>query len=282
MQRATGSHKAGRTDGGSMKRRPWSVRSNQLRLSNIGALFDHGKAALQARGHSRQIGDFRYLVVLSFGRSGSTVIQAALNSQPGVVIRGENMGVAAHLFRTYRSVVEQMAENEAKGIMLSKQDDPWFGAQLVDDRYVLEGLRHVLLNGILVPPTGAQIVGFKEVRHTPQEFSGYDEFRDYVVFLHRLMPEAEFLVNVRDIAATVKSGWWPHTEQALEVLSTAHQWLEQIVLDGPLLGVHAQLLDYSSWVADPSLLTEAFRNAGIEVDETALARALSIRLEHLH
>ena len=36
--------------------------------------------------------DLRYLTVVTYGRTGSTVVQAALNALPGVVVRGENVG----------------------------------------------------------------------------------------------------------------------------------------------------------------------------------------------
>ena len=265
-----------------MTRDAWYVRSSQMRPHQIGRLAGHAKEALLTRGHRRQIDQFRYVVIVTYGRSGSTVLQAALNAQPGVAIRGENMAAAQGLFATYRSVRAMREENAGKGLMLSQPSDPWYGAQLVDDAFVLKRLQDLFLNGILAPPRGTKVTGFKEVRHTSAEFRDYDEFRAYLEFLSTLLPGAAFLLNIRDVADTIKSGWWSEQADATTIVSTARSWLEQFASDAPSLGITAPLLDYSTWCGQPDVLSEVFRSIHLEVDEAALARAVTTRLTHLH
>ncbi|MHB1068086.1 MAG: hypothetical protein ACYC2Z_11785 [Candidatus Nanopelagicales bacterium] len=42
--------------------------------------------------------DLRFVTVVTYGRTGSTVIQAALNALPGVVVRGENYAAMRGLY----------------------------------------------------------------------------------------------------------------------------------------------------------------------------------------
>ncbi|MGH3306736.1 MAG: hypothetical protein ACRDOX_03520, partial [Nocardioides sp.] len=53
--------------------------------------------------------DLGYLFVMTYGRSGSTLLQGILNSIPGYLIRGENRQVLIHVHRFHRTAVKQRA-----------------------------------------------------------------------------------------------------------------------------------------------------------------------------
>ena len=54
--------------------------------------------------------DLGYLFVLTYGRSGSTLLQGILNSIPGYLVRGENRQILFHLHEFHRTGVAERRE----------------------------------------------------------------------------------------------------------------------------------------------------------------------------
>ena len=98
--------------------------------------------------------DLSYLFVVTYGRSGSTLLQGILSSVPGVMIRGENGGVVGHLFRfhdTARTHRDRLAR--PGGLPPSH---PWWGIDGYPDAAALRNMRRLLLETVLRPaPTPA-------------------------------------------------------------------------------------------------------------------------------
>ena len=160
-----------------------------------------------------------YLTVVTYGRTGSTAIQAALNALPGVVIRGENYSAMRGL-REYLQAVAETADRHHAG----RPDHPWYGSARLDPPAVLNDLRRHVVEFILRPSRGTRVIGFKEVRYEPGHFATYELMLDYLIFLGQLFPGLNYLMNVRDPAEAARSGWWPGNDQALEVLGTTREW----------------------------------------------------------
>ncbi|MSZ57041.1 MAG: hypothetical protein F2697_00785 [Actinobacteria bacterium] len=218
-----------------------------------------------------------YLTVVTYGRTGSTAIQAALNALPGVVIRGENYSAMRGL-REYLQAVAETADRHHAG----RPDHPWYGSARLDPPAVLNDLRRHVVEFILRPSRGTRVIGFKEVRYEPGHFATYELMLDYLIFLGQLFPGLNYLMNVRDPAEAARSGWWPGNDQALEVLGTTREWMASAVDDlnafyGP---GRACLVEYETWAADSQALIDAFDGLGLPKDDTAVHAALAGRLTH--
>lgn len=221
--------------------------------------------------------DLRFVTVVTYGRTGSTVIQAALNALPGVVVRGENYAAMRGLY-AYAQSIEETADRHHAG----KPTHPWFGSARLRPSDVLADLRRHVIDTVLRPRGDTRWIGFKEVRYEPGHFESYDLLLDYLLFLGKLLPGLRYLVNVRDPAAAARSGWWPGNADAAAVLATTRDWLTDAA--GDLTGIlgpgRAALVDYDGWTGRPDVLCSAFASLGLPVDESAVRDVVLARLEH--
>ncbi len=219
----------------------------------------------------------QYVTVVTYGRTGSTALQAALNSVPGVLVRGENYGALRGL-HDYVQALAETADRHSAG----RPSHPWFGSARLDPTAVLDGLRDNVLSTLLRPSRDTRWVGFKEVRYEPGHFPTYDELLEYLLFLDKLFPGIRYLVNVRDAEAAARSGWWLEHGDALAVLTETRDRLVRATTDlSEVLGAdRAVLVDYDDWRTDPGIVIDAFRALGLPVDDAAVRAALAEQLEH--
>ncbi len=218
-----------------------------------------------------------FVTVVTYGRTGSTALQAALNALPGVIVRGENYSALRGL-ATYVQALAETADRHHAG----RPAHPWYGSARLDPTSVVADLRGHVLRTVLRPKADTRWVGFKEVRYEPGHFASYDELLDYLLFLSKLLPGIRYLVNVRDPQAAARSGWWPGNENAIDVLTTTRDWLAEATADlSRMLGPgRAVLLDYDAWNGHPDVLVRAFDTLGLPKDDEAVRMAVDQRLEH--
>lgn len=147
--------------------------------------------------------NFRSVLIISYGRSGSTLLQGMLNSIDGVLVRGENANVFYSLFEAY----ETLSVAARKHRRAQMPNAPWFGIGQVDFKQLMEGFRHVARTIVLSDRNddeGVACFGFKEVRY--HEVG--ERLTEYLKFLELLFPEPAFLFLTRDLGDVLKSGWW--------------------------------------------------------------------------
>jgi hypothetical protein len=146
---------------------------------------------------------FPFVFIVTFGRSGSTLLQGILNSIPGYLIRGENNSTLLALFVAVRQY------QQASGYVRDQSDPthPWFGAEKLVPRIFSESVADLFLNLCLQPETTTRCIGFKEIRYTPEEIP--DElFTKYLEFIQIAFPKAALIFNVRSVTEAMDSGWW--------------------------------------------------------------------------
>jgi len=221
--------------------------------------------------------DLRFVTVVTYGRTGSTALQAALNALPGVVVRGENYGALRGL-HDYSQAVAETADRHHAG----KPGHPWFGSARLDPEGVLLGLREHVVEHLLRPPRGTRWVGFKEVRYDPGHFADYDLLLEYLLFLDALLPGLAYLINVRSPEDAARSGWWPDHGDPAAVLRESRDRLIRATTDlSQVLGEdRVALLDYDVWSRDPDELIRSLASVGLPRDDDAVREALTTRLVH--
>lgn len=148
------------------------------------------------------MGRFGTCLVVTYGRSGSTLLQGILNTIPGWLIRGENENFPLHLFRMAGAIRTAQAHRFPH----ETPADPWYGVQEIDLGGVMRDCEALIRNA-LVPLTRRAAVrcyGFKEIRcvYIP------GELRTYLDFLHDVLPGLVVIFNFRDIDAVLRSAWW--------------------------------------------------------------------------
>ena len=207
-----------------------------------------------------------YVFVVTYGRSGSTLLMGLLNSIPGYLIRGENWDALHHLFRFHRTLEEGSRRWEPA--RLRQRTHPFFGAGDFPVRKSLEGTRALVLDTVLRPKDDTRVTGFKEIRWY------HDDVEEYVAWLREVFPGARFVVNTRDHEEVLRSGWWAKRPENAAALPAVEA---RILALAAGLGDAAYRVHYNDYVSDPSVLRGLFTWLGEPYDEAAIRSVLETR-----
>ncbi|MSW66931.1 MAG: hypothetical protein F2641_05810 [Actinobacteria bacterium] len=219
----------------------------------------------------------RYLTVVTYGRTGSTALQSALNTLPGVLIRGENYSALRGLETYVQAIAETADRHHAK-----RSRHPWFGSAKLNAQAVLDDQRRHVVDQIFQPSKDSVVVGFKEVRYEPGHFESYEVMLSYLLFLNKLFPGITYVINVREPEDAALSGWWPNHEDPIAALTQSRDWLVDATHDlNTILGAQqAHLLNYEQWQDNPEALIEAFHEMQLPRNDDGVRAALAVKLEH--
>ncbi|CAB4703542.1 unannotated protein [freshwater metagenome] len=209
----------------------------------------------EAADYVRGVAPFQplqYVFVVTYGRSGSTLMQGVLNSIDGVLCRGEN----ADLLRGLRDSVASLKYSQ--GMAPTNPEHPWFGAESLSLSTYLSDLRGAVVRQLLGDrsPDGLRYLGFKEIRYF--EHLEHD-LEDYLEFVTDLFPGARFIHHTREHSAVAKSEWWREFEteallsQLKEFDDRVRAFCEKRSAD------HVLATSYERLLADPE---ETYRSVG--------------------
>lgn len=206
--------------------------------------------------------DLRYVFIVTYGRSGSTLLQGILNSTPGVLIRGENRQSLRHVWQ-YDAAVHKIRRNQRRERRRKGIEDgndtthPFFGMDQLPSRRTRLAERKLALDSLLRPERDTRTTGFKEIRWDEPDTPGY------VAWLQEVFPGARFVVNTRDLDAVSVSKWWGKDPDSRALLEQTEADLLTLADD---LGDAAYRVHYDDWVADPGVLEGLFAWLGEEWD----------------
>lgn len=212
--------------------------------------------------------DLSYLFLMTYGRSGSTLVSGLLNAQPGYLVRGENEHVLHHLYDYHRTLASLKERKPAKNS--GSPTHPFFGVGDVPlDRSLVE-IRRLATQTLLRPEADTRVTGFKEIRWYHQDMEAY------VDWLRLVFPGARFLVNTRDHASVLASGWWAKGDP---VHNAAHlvETERRILAVAAALGEEAYHVHYNDYVADPTVLRGLYDWLGEPWDEAAVLATMAVR-----
>ena len=214
--------------------------------------------------------NYSSLLIVTYGRSGSTLLQGVLNEIDEVFIRGENCNFCYGIYQSYKSL--ERAKMRAKKAKISSCSpvSPWFGALDYDlDAYKVQQsktIKQLMLHGT----EGVSCYGFKEVRYdsVPAE-----DFSDYLKFLDCVFPNLGIVFNVRNIDEVLKSGWWKskkHKETKRLLMETEQRFMEYASSDS-----NCFVISYSDVVNKTQSLKELYDFIGAEYNEASVNDVLS-------
>ncbi|WP_051299444.1 sulfotransferase [Arthrobacter castelli] len=199
--------------------------------------------------------ELQYLFVMTYGRSGSTLLQGILNTIPGYVIRGENRGLMGDLYKFHnRAVKDRQDRLRAEPIPVTH---PWYGIDGYPDQAAFESMRALALNTFIRPEPDSRVVGYKEIRWPVKGLP------DFVEFLRNVFPGARFLINTRSHEAVSQSKWWVNEPDALERIAAAEN---RYLAAADLLGPDAFRVHYDDYTSDPESLRSMYAWLGEEFD----------------
>ncbi len=223
--------------------------------------------------------NFQHILIITYGRSGSTLLQGILNTIDGVVLRGENDNVFFDFFKTYQKLIE--LKDQYKNAVLPIHS--WYGMSFFDEALLMDHYRE-LAKGILLADHYKEAdklcVGFKEIR--------YDEVGDqleaYLDFLARLFPNAAFIFNTRNLEDVTKSAWWKEADRdtVLKELSALEAGFEAYAKDHEV----CFQINYDDIITKGKKLQDLFRFLGAsyhpEIIDVVLSTPHSYSPEQQH
>lgn len=212
---------------------------------------------------------FKYVFILTYGRSGSTLLMGILNAMPGVLIRGENYNF---LYPVYQSIA-QVALAKQRVSKPSDSTHPWFGAETYDiDSFsaaLVAACKNLLIGDESQGPH--EVLGFKEIRYF-KIFENPD-FTGYIDFINNAFPDSCFVLNTRNHSEVCGSAWWSKQDPAkLSIkLAAFEKRIEEIFLVRP----NFYKIDYSDIVSKTGELAGLYEFLGADFDEAAIAQVLA-------
>lgn len=231
--------------------------------------------ALKSR-YPNLFGPRQYVFIVTFGRSGSTLLQNLLNRMPGTCIRGENANALTFLAQSVAAMVksEPMAGLRKTG-QITGPDHPWYGAEAINPWQFGRALADVFVRDVLIPPRGCEVLGFKEIRYHLVDGDPMAAFR----FMRETFPEVRFLINTRDHEATAQSGWWKTMprDRVMRELAEAEALFDKVQAHFPRVTLRMRYDDYAT---SPEALEPLFRFLDRPFDVEMVRSALADRLTH--
>lgn len=210
---------------------------------------------------------FSHIFVVTYGRSGSTLLGGILNSVPGICVRGENDNALFHLFCAINA-----ARHASSGRTdVAQPSDAWYGGSLID----ADNFHRTLLGGfiehVLVPPTNTAAIGFKEIRYDADYMSD-EQFDAYMDFLLQAFERACIIFNIRSWQDVARSEWWIERPFARRYVTNCDARFERAARRHS--GVTFKV-KYDDYVRDPDNLRPLFEFLGATFDRGIVADVLA-------
>ncbi|TPI29079.1 sulfotransferase [Mesorhizobium sp. B3-2-1] len=211
--------------------------------------------------------NFDFLFIVTYGRSGSTLLQGMLNAIPGVLVRGENAGALHGLVQSWQAakIAQDLFSPDSE-----KSTSSWYGAVHMDLDSYGRDLAASFVRNILKPPPHARVTGFKEIRyHLTAEELAFE-----LEFMRRFFPRCAFLINTRDLEATMASNKKASHGVTEADLATADQLLRETARSSADDVFHVHYDDYRD---DPSRLRPLFDFLGAHFDQVSVQNVLDTK-----
>jgi len=157
---------------------------------------------------------YKYVFIITYGRSGSTLLQGLLNSIDSYYIKGENYNFCYGFFKSYQSLLNTVNEfgNEGSYYVTS----PWFGAFEFNADGFIDSIRPIILEQ-LFPDSKCdnKTLGFKEIRYVPGDEDGVHakDLLHYLEFMEKIFSNSTFILLTRKHDEVANSAWWKSSDK---------------------------------------------------------------------
>ena len=217
-------------------------------------------------------GGRRCLFIVTYGRSGSTLLQSIIGSNPGYRIRGENNDAVYHLFRSYLKLARA---KELHGGKRRPPDHPWHGIDLVEPESYARRLALTFIDEVIRPAEGDRVIGFKEIRYIHH----LDHLQEFLDFLLSAFAPAKIVFNIRDADAVKQSKWWAERPET-DVLEKLDACVEAFRAYASSHQGSCWVANYDHYCNDAEALRGLFDFLGEPFHSKKIEAILSVPLKH--
>jgi len=221
---------------------------------------------------------FKNLFIITYGRTGSTLLMGLLNSYDEMKIKGENFNFVRGLYESYLRIVELKEKYGKKAQTIT---DPFYGAETTDIELYTKSIKKLIEEQLLTSEDKSiECWGFKEVRYTEKEltFDGKYDFKGYLDFIKLVFPEACFIFLYRDHLQVSQSAFW-QTMQKNKIFSILKKTEDE--MEGWALNRgDCFQLDYKDLVGKTSKLKEMHEFLDISYDAKHIDSVLAVEYSY--
>lgn len=214
----------------------------------------------------------RYVFIVTYGRSGSTLLQKVIGKAPGFYIAGENKDALFGLYDSCRSVA--FAKRHVGG-QVTTSGHPWYGSERLDPVQYARKLSELFVSEVIKPPEEAEVVGFKEIRY----IENLELLDDYLGFIKYCFHPAQFIFSTRSPEAVANSGFWKEhpKESIIGMIEKFEMLTDQFASGNPDICYKIKYEDFTTNMDSLARLLE-FLNA--DLSKETLQEILAIKLKH--
>jgi hypothetical protein len=170
---------------------------------------------------------YGYVFIVTYGRSGSTLLMGILNTIPGYRVHGENNNALYRLHQADTAITE--ARRMCAGKPRHDQpQSPWYGILRSRPPQFRRDLVNSFVTHVLRPAPGDRVLGFKEIRYTK---GNVPDLPAYLRFLRDSFPGCKIVFNHRDLSSVAQSSWWALDAKAAEKLAAADARMWKVSTD---------------------------------------------------
>ena len=229
--------------------------------------------------------DVNFLIIVTAGRTGSTILQHLLNQDPKTLIRGENNNFFYYFYRAYHALEDP---NAAKFRLASNSKHPWYGFKNFKSEELKKHTRLLAIKFLLGTNSLSdyQRIGFKEIRFFPlirykpnSNEPNTSELINYLLFLSNALGNVKFIHLTRESSEIVKSGWWGingNQQDKLQRINVFNQTISQAKTSLDIVPFEYELLKSKNITR----IQEIFLGLGINLTRKKITETLNIELLH--
>ena len=212
---------------------------------------------------------YRHIFIVTYGRSGSTLLQGILNTIKGVIIRGENGNIFFDMYQSFNKL-HRLKEKHNNSVLPNQS---WYGVNFFNSKWLLKNYQN-LARAILATngyPNEAEICfGFKEIRY--DRIDG--EIEPYLDFLTQLFPNPAFIFLTRNLDDVANSAWWKEINR--ETVISNLQNTEARFFDYAGKNKNCYHIRYEEIVKNGQELKDLYHFLGADYQPDLINSALSI------
>jgi Sulfotransferase family len=214
----------------------------------------------------------RFVFIITYARSGSTLLQKIIASIPGCHFNGENCDVLGGLYASFRSA--SFARDDQGKEPRTSSGDPWRGAHLINPQRYNRRLAAAFVDEILQPPASAWLIGFKEVRYFDYE----DNLELYLDYIRMTFTPALLVFNRRNPADVAKSAWWG--SHSTDIEAEVRDFDERTSNYAERHPNETIIVNYDDYCRDAESVNALFYRLGADFDPSVVKKIMSERLTH--
>ena len=214
----------------------------------------------------------RFVFIVTYGRSGSTILQKIVGEEPGFYIAGENKDALFGLYESCRSVAYA---KRYFGGSVTTSGDPWYGADRLNPLEYARKLSTLFIDEVIRPPAEARVVGFKEIRYIE-----YPKLLlDYLGFIKHAFEPAQFVFCTRDPEAVANSSWWRGRpkQSVIEMIGNFEALTDQFAAANP---EKCYKIRYEDFTTNLETLMPLLKFLGADLRREVVREILATRLKH--